>query len=60
MLVDPAILSSRESMICRIVRVLVRDIQLGAVNTNLRVYTPDEEGVLIYLNLDHLVELKTR
>ena len=59
-LVDPAILSSRATRIHRIIRVLVRDILRGDVNTNLRVYSPKEEGVLKYLNLNHLAELRTR
>ncbi|GFZ21347.1 hypothetical protein Acr_29g0005090 [Actinidia rufa] len=60
--IDLAVLSDRAIKIRRIVIVLVMDIQQGAVSSSRQVYTPDEEGVLVYLSLgrlggmgDHLV-----
>ena len=40
--------------------IVVKDIQHGDINTSQRVYTPNEEGVLVYLSLSRLVELRTR
>ncbi|GFZ17081.1 hypothetical protein Acr_26g0003510 [Actinidia rufa] len=60
MLIDLAVLIDWAIRIHRIVIVQVRDIRQGAVSIIQRVYTLDKEGVLVYLNLDSLVELKTQ
>ena len=60
MLIDLAVLTNRATKIRRIIIVLARDIQQGVFSISPRVYTPDKEGVRVYLNLDHLAELKTR
>ena len=59
MLIDLVILIDQAIMICRIIILLVKDIQQGAINTSRQVYTLDEEEVLVYMSLVCLAELKT-
>ncbi|GFZ14714.1 hypothetical protein Acr_24g0009040 [Actinidia rufa] len=67
MLIDLVVLVTWAIRIRKIIIVLVRDIQQVTVSTSQQVYNIDEEGVLVYLNLDksvivkdRLAELKTR
>ena len=60
MLIDLVVLISQVIRIHRIIIVLVKDIQQRAISTSQRVYTLDEEGVMLYPNLDCLAELWTR
>ena len=60
MLIDLAILTNRATRIRKIIIVLVKDIQQGAVITSQRVYTPNKEGVLICLSHGCLAELRMR
>ncbi|GFZ03403.1 hypothetical protein Acr_16g0000270 [Actinidia rufa] len=46
--------------ICKITKVLVRGIQLGAVSTDQQVHTPSEEGVMVCRSLGHQTELRIR
>ena len=58
MLIDLVVLTDQAIKICRIAIVLVKDIQIGVVNTDQQVCTPNEEGVLVCRSLNHLDELK--
>ena len=58
MLTDLAILTDQVNRIQKITIVLIRDIQLGVSNTDQRVCTLGEEGVLSCQSLGHLAKLR--
>ena len=61
MLIDLVILTSRATVIRRIIKVLVKDALQGAVDASLQVLTLDEEGgVLKCPNSDRPAKLKVR
>ncbi|GFY85663.1 hypothetical protein Acr_04g0004010 [Actinidia rufa] len=60
MLIELIELSDRAIRIHKIVIVLVRDIQLGAVSTDHQVFILGKEGVMVCQSLGHLAELRIR